>query len=411
MSSWHSLVNQEIVHRSAASQPLDVLLVLTYYRPHTSGLTIYAERLARGLVAQGHRVTVLTSRYDLYLPGRENLNGVQVVRAPVLMRVSKGVVMPTFGFLAWKYVHKADVISLHLPQFDAAGVALRGRLLGKPTLLTYHCDLELPPGLFNRTVNRVVLMMNDLAGRFSHGIVAYTQDFARHSPFLQRFRDKLHIIPPPVSMPDMTESGIAAFAHMHNPEDKHPVLGMAARLSAEKGVEVLLQAFPKILERYPDARIFFAGQHRNVLAEEDYAQRLMPRIRRYEESGQWKFLGILDAVRMAAFYPNLDVITVPSLNSTESFGLVQVEAMLCGVPSVASDLPGVRQPVLQTGMGEIAPVGDPQGLAEAILKVLDNREAYVRSREEIAERFSAERTVTAYDSLLQTMLTDAESVS
>jgi glycosyltransferase involved in cell wall biosynthesis len=202
----------------------------------------------------------------------------------------------------------------------------------------------------------------------------------------------------------MTDSGIAAFKMMHNPEGKRPVIGMAARLAAEKGVEVLLDAFPRILERYPDARILFAGQYRDVLAEEAYAQRLMPRIRQYQEAGKWEFLGILDPVQMAAFYPNLDVITVPSLNSTESFGLVQVEAMLCGTPSVASDLPGVRQPVLQTGMGEIAPIGDAEGLAEAILKVLDNPDAYRRPRSEIAARFSTERTVGGYEELCHRML-------
>jgi glycosyltransferase involved in cell wall biosynthesis len=382
---------------------MNVLIVLTYYRPHTSGLTIYAERLAQGLVARGHRVTVLTSRYHRSLPGTEELNGVRVVRAPVVLRVSKGVIMPTFGFLAWKYVREADVISLHLPQFDAAGVALRGRLLHKPTLLTYHCDLQLPPGAFNRIVNKVVLVMNGLAGRYSDGVVAYTQDFADHSPFLQGFIHKLHVIPPPVSMPESTKSGIAAFQRMYT-GGRHPVIGMAARLAAEKGVEVLLQAFPKILKRYPNARILFAGQFKNVLAEEAYAARLLPRIRIYEQQEQWRFLGVLDPAQMAAFYPNLDVITVPSLNSTESFGLVQVEAMLAGVPSVASDLPGVRQPVLQTGMGEIAPVGDPDGLAEAILKVIDNREAYIRPRHEIEARFSVERTAAEYEALFERLL-------
>ena len=378
-------------------QPLKVLLVLTYYRPHTSGLTIYAERLARGLAERGHDVTILTSRFNRSLPPREVREGVTVVRAPVLLRISKGVIMPTFGLLAWKYARWADVLSLHLPQFDAAGVALRGRLLKKSTLLTYHCDLKLPPGLFNRVVNATVRMMNNVAGKFSHGVVAYTEDFAQHSPFLQRFADKRHVIPPPVELPEMTKSGIAAFARMHNPEDKHPVIGMAARMAAEKGVEVLLDAMPQILERYPDAHVFFAGQYQNVLAEESYAQRLEPKIRRYERMGKWQFLGILDPVQMAAFYPNLDVLVVPSLNSTESFGLVQVEAMLCGTPSVASNLPGVRQPVLQTGMGEIAPIGDPDGLAEAILKVLDNPEAYHRERQEIEARFSTARTVAEYE--------------
>jgi glycosyltransferase involved in cell wall biosynthesis len=388
---------------SDRKQPLKVLLVLTYYRPHTSGLTIYAERLANGLAERGHDVTILTSRFNRRLPTREVRNGVTIVRAPVLFRISKGVIMPTFGLLAWKYVRWADVLSLHLPQFDAAGVALRGRLLKKPTLLTYHCDLRLPPGLFNRIANGTVRVMNNLAGTFSHGIVAYTEDFAQHSPFLQRFSEKRHVIPPPVELPDMTESGIAAFAKMYNPDDKHPVIGMAARLAAEKGVEVLLNAMPRILEKYPDAHVLFAGQYQNVLAEESYAKRLEPKIRRYEKTGKWRFLGVLDSVQMAAFYPNLDVLVVPSLNSTESFGLVQVEAMLCGTPSVASNLPGVRQPVRQTGMGEITPIGDQEGLAEAILKVLDNPEAYHRERQEIEARFSTERTVKDYEALFYEM--------
>jgi glycosyltransferase involved in cell wall biosynthesis len=115
-------------------------------------------------------------------------------------------------------------------------------------------------------------------------------------------------------------------------------------------------------------------------------------------------LGVLDAVQMAAFYPNLDVLVVPSLNSTESFGLVQVESMLCGTPCVASDLPGVRQPILQTGMGEIAPIGDAEGLAQSILKVLDNGESYSRSRSEIVERFSTEKTVDGYEELFSNLL-------
>ncbi|MGC9396483.1 MAG: glycosyltransferase family 4 protein, partial [Anaerolineae bacterium] len=378
-----------------------VLIVLTYYRPHTSGLTIYAERLAKGLARHGHEVTILTSHYSRHLPREETVDGVHIVRAPVLFRISKGVIMPTFGFLAWKLVTQADVISLHLPQFDAAGVALRGRLLKKPTVLTYHCDLQLTSGWFNWIVNRVVDGMNALAGKCAHRVVAYTQDFAEHSPFLSRFSHKLHVITPPVELPPMTASGIAAFAKMHNPQRAHPVIGMAARMAAEKGVEVLLNAFPRILERYPDARILFAGQYQNVLAEETYARNLEPLIRRYEDMGKWKFLDVLDPVQMAAFYPNLDVLVVPSLNSTESFGLVQVEAMLCGVPCVASDLPGVRQPIQQTGMGEIAPIGDADGLAEAMLQVLDHRDAYVRPRDEIAERFSSERTVAEYEVLFE----------
>lgn len=380
---------------------MHVLIVLTYYRPHTSGLTIYAERLAQGLVRAGHQVTILTSRYLHRLPGTEEINGVRVVRAPVLFRLSKGVIMPTFGFLAWKLAGEADVISLHLPQFDAAGVALRGRMLRKPTVLTYHCDLQLPPTPFNKVVNQVTNGMNALAGAFSHRVVAYTQDFADASPYLQRFADKLRVIPPPIELPPASPSGTAAFAKMHNPNGNRPIIGMAARLATEKGVEVLLEAFPRILERYPRARILFAGQHQDVMGEQAYAHRLAPMLYRYQNEGQWKFLGVLNPLQMAAFYPNLDLLVVPSLNSTESFGLVQIEAMIHGVPCVASDLPGVRQPVLQTGMGEIAPVGDAEELAEAMLKVLDHREHYQRPGEEIAALFSTDQTAAAYEALFE----------
>jgi len=91
------------------------------------------------------------------------------------------------------------------------------------------------------------------------------------------------------------------------------------------------------------------------------------------------------------------------LNSTETFGLVQVEAMLCGTPSIASALPGVRQPVHQTGMGEVVPVGDSDALAAAILRVIELRERYVRPRAEIAAKFSTERTAAAYEQLFETL--------
>ena len=71
--------------------------------------------------------------------------------------------MPTFGWLAWKYVAENDVVQMHLPQFDAPGFATRARLLGKLAILTYHCDLHLPTGLFNRLVNTVVDFQNNTA--------------------------------------------------------------------------------------------------------------------------------------------------------------------------------------------------------------------------------------------------------
>jgi glycosyltransferase involved in cell wall biosynthesis len=298
-------------------------------------------------------------------------------------------------------VRQHDVVSLHLPNFDAAGIALRGRLMKKPTTLTYHCDLKLPPGLFNRVANQVVHVMNGLAARFADAIVAYTQDFAEHSPFLTRFARKVHVVPPPVESPTVSPQAVQAFAERLK-LDGHQVIGFVARLAAEKGVEVLLRALPRVLETYPQARVIFAGEYQNVLGEDAYARQLEPLLRQH--AGRWDFLGILTSEELAAFYPNCDLLVLPSLNSTESFGLVQVEAMLHGTPSIASNLPGVRQPVAQTGMGQVAPIGDAQGLAEAIVEVLRNRAAYVRPRQEIAARFSTARTADGYEALFEKLL-------
>ena len=119
---------------------MHILTVLTYYRPHTSGLTIYAERLAKALVRRGHEVTILTSQFNPKLAKNDVDEGVKIVRVPVFMRISKGVVMPSFGFIASRLVRSHDAVHLHLPQFDAAGLSLRGRIFYKPTVCTYHCD-------------------------------------------------------------------------------------------------------------------------------------------------------------------------------------------------------------------------------------------------------------------------------
>ncbi|MBK9924545.1 MAG: glycosyltransferase family 4 protein [Anaerolineales bacterium] len=378
---------------------MKILTVLTYYRPHTSGLTIYAERLARAFVKRGHEVTVMTTQFDPSLPREEMMDGVKVIRIPVAARVSKGVIAPTFGWVATKLVAQHDVVQLHLPQFDAPGVALRGRLFGKPAVLTYHCDLLLPPGFFNRIVNTVVDFQNNMAGILSSHIVTYTQDYADHSPFLSRYASKLTPILPPVEMPDPLPGAVEAFAKAHHIDERKPVIGMAARFAAEKGVEVLIDAMPAILQKYPKAQVLYAGTYQDVMGEQAYSARLMPRIREYEIQGHWTFLGNLDPVQMAAFYPNLDVLTVPSLNSTEAFGLVQIEAMMNGVPCVPSALPGVRQPVTMHGMGRVAKIGDAASLAESILEVLSEPQKFKGDIESIKKSYNPDSIAQEYEKL------------
>lgn len=380
---------------------MKILEVLTYYRPWVSGLTIYVERLSKALVEQGHDVTVLTSQYDPSLPRFDVVDGVKVVRIPVVMRVSKGVIMPGFGPMAWKLVPRTDIIHLHLPQFDAPGVALRGRLLRKPVVLTYHCDLQLPSGKFNSLVNRVVLKMNDLAGQMSDAVVTYTRDYGENSPFLSQFVDKkLAIIPPPVTLDPLSDEALLHFHARHKLHGQQ-LIGVSARLAAEKGVEILLKALPIILEEFPHARVLHAGPYQDIVGEEAYAARLAPLFRKYGD--HYTMLGTLHGEELAAFYASLDVLCISSLNSTESFGLVQIEAMRNGVPVAACNLPGVRQPVTMTGMGEVFAIGDHEELAAAIIKILRDRQHYVRDVQLISDSFHPQQTAAEYVTLFENL--------
>ncbi len=377
-----------------------ILVALTYYRPHVSGLTIYVARLAHALAARGHTVTVLTSQYDRALPRRELQDGVTVLRVPVAVRVSKGVIMPTIGWEATRLVPQHDVLSLHLPQLDATGIAVRGRLWRRPVIATYHSDLLLPPSLINRAAQFASDLGNDLVAGLAHRLVAYTDDFARHSRYLSKYLPKVTVIPPPVEMPIPAPEAVAAFRQQHHLTGG-PIIGLASRLAAEKGIEYLVEALPRLLERYPQTRVLHAGP-REAIGEAAYMERLERLIDPHRE--RFTFVGTLNPVQMAVFFSVCDVHVLPSINNTETFGLVQVEAALCGTPTVASALPGVRVPTQLTGMGRTAPPRDPAALAEAILDVLDHREQYVKPRGPIAEMFAPDTTAARYEELFNGLL-------
>lgn len=372
-----------------------ILIALTYYRPHVSGLTIYVERLAGELVRRGHDVTVLTSHHDRQLPREEIVGGVRIVRVPVWARVSKGVIMP-MPVWALVYARRNDVVSIHLPQFDGGAVAVASRLMRCRTVLTYHCDLRLPRGLVNRLADRVTHTINYLAGIFAHDVVAYTRDYAEHSVLLRHFKSKIRVIPPPVVMADPDPQAVAERRREWGLSNG-PVIGVAARLATEKGIEHVVGAMTEVLTSCPDARVVFAGAYENVVGEAHYREQLAPGIEAL--GNRWRFVGVLDPKEMSTFFGVIDVLVVSSVNSTESFGLVQVEAMLCGTPAVATNLPGVRQPVQMTGMGVIVDVADPGALARGIIDVVSHPDRFVRTRAEIEQLFDISATVDSYEQL------------
>ena len=138
----------------------------------------------------------------------------------------------------------------------------------------------------------------------------------------------------------------------------------------------------------PEAVLKIAGDYKGVAGGSVYPD-LISYIDKHDIKDV-EFLGKLPEDRMAEFFSGLDVFVLPSVNSLEAFGMVQVEAMRCGTPVVASDLYGVRTIVRNTGAGLIHHAGDVDELAACIVKVLRNRDAYAKSLEEIEKEYSNE---------------------
>lgn len=321
-------------------------------------------------------------------------DGVRVVRLNVAGRISKGVIMPAMPWRAFQLAKHADVIHLHLPQLDASYIALMARLMGKPVLLTYHCDLVLPRGLVHKAANLGSHLANHISAIAANVIVTNTGDYAEHSPFLRHYLGKVQVIQPPVELPAVSEDDLAQLRAKAGVGLDEKIIVMAARLATEKGVEYLVQAMPAVLEKHPKARVLFVGQYENVVGEQAYALKLAPLI---EQLGKaWTFLGVLSPTELAAVYHLAEVLVLPSINSTESYGMVQVEAMSCGTPVVATDLPGVRQPVAMTSMGLVVPPQDSSALAKAIKTVLDNPQRYRGDALAVAKRFSSKTIASQY---------------
>jgi glycosyltransferase involved in cell wall biosynthesis len=371
-----------------------ILSTLTYYHPHWTGLTAVARRLAEGMAERGHSVTVLTSRHEVRLPPRERLNGVRIIRARTIGRVSRTVVMPFYPILLVRAMIRCDVVHLHTPMPEAALVAGIARVLRKPILITHHGDVVMPAGTMNGIVQRVMDAVILLSMRLSDEVVVYVTDYSDHSDFLAPVRGKIRSIYPPVELPPSRADETDRWRRELGLEGRR-LIGFAGRFVEEKGFDFLLEAIPFVRARIPNAHFVFAGDIDVVY--ERFVDRVRPLLE--EERDSLTELGlVLDPQQMANFYAMCDVFVLPS--RTDCFAIVQVEALLTGTPLVTSDIPGAREVVRVTGAGTLVPAGDPAGIADGIVRVLDDPETYRPEAAAIRETFDPERSVTEYEKRL-----------
>jgi glycosyltransferase involved in cell wall biosynthesis/SAM-dependent methyltransferase len=372
-----------------------VFTALTYYYPHWTGLTRYAQLIAEGLANRGHHLEVVTSRHAPDLPIREKVNGVHIWRLPVAAQLSRGQISPALPAAFGRAIARSDIAQIHTPFLESGLVAGLCRANSKPLVLTHHGDLVLSRTPFNTLTRSIVVSQMTLAGHSASAVVAYSRDYARHSPFLSQFGEKRVIIPPPVSIPQPDLESVRQWKRELGLEKKR-IIGFAGRFVSEKGFDFLLRAMPLIRQQVPEAHFIFAGE--TGVVYEKFFEECRPL---WEENKEHiTTLGLLrDQQKLADFYALCDVFTLPS--RTDCFALVQAEAMCCGTPVVASNIAGARVAVKETGAGALFPCGDVKALAAAIVEVLQNPERYAPDPAAMRSHFDIEKTIDAYEQLYE----------
>lgn len=361
----------------------DLTIALTYYEPYISGLTHTARVIAEGLAERGWRVAVVTSRHDPSLPGRETIAGVDVYRCPVLGVITRAQIAPSYPLLVRQLAHRSSVLHLHLPMAEASLVA---RLVRRtPIVSTLHIDLYLPPGWLNRFAMFASDLTSRAAIRRSTAVVTNSEDQAHASKFWPLLRETEFL---PVAAPCVDRRG--GRARYRETGGLH--VGFLGRIVEDKGIAYLVRAFRQFAD--PDARLLVAGNYATVAGGSNLDEL------RTEIAGdpRIRVLGELRGAEIDDFYASIDVFALPSV--AESFGIVQVEAMMCGVPSVTTDLPGGRFPVLATKFGRLVPPRDAVALERAIRELAATGPRWrAAGAEATRTRFSVGVCLDAYEEL------------
>lgn len=370
----------------------DLTVALTYYAPYVSGLTETARHLAEGMAARGYRVAVVAARHDRTLPPRERLGGVDVYRCRVLARVSRGLVTPTYPSVVARLAQESDLLHLNLPMAEAGAIARR--VTGTPIVSMVHIDLQLPPGPLNRLAERASHRTSAAAIQRSAAVVAYSEDQARASTFWPLIEPRRFT---PIAAPCEDRRG----GRPGYRDGSGPHIGFLGRIVHEKGIEYLVHAFRSIDD--PTARLLLAGNYRTVAGGSN-VERVRAAI---GDDTRIRLLGELRGRQVDDFYASIDVFALPSV--AESFGIVQAEAMMTGVPSVTTDLPGGRLPVAATGFGRLVPPRNPAALRRAILEMLDTSADWRAAKAELARRlFSIDACLDAHEVLFAAVRVDRE---
>ena len=357
------------------------------------GMEGQARSLARGLAEEGIPSTVVTTLpADLDLPLHEPMGLVEVFRIPTSPHLDWSTAMGVFE-LAALGILRSRVGRLNLiyaVHHETGAMASRiGRSLDLPVVVKLACsgahgDAAAAFAHPDRTRIQAGL-------REAERLVAITADIEREA------RDLLGIDPSRIVR---LTNGVDRGTFRPRPwrEDLPARVLFLGRLTEQKRVDVLLEAFARVAQAHPDLKgleLVLAG-HGPLQAElESQAASLGIRA---------SFLGSVPRAQVVDLLRDAKVVALPSASEGASNSIL--EAIATGVPVVATELPGTCELIRHEQEGLLVPVGDVEALASALGRLLSDDELYMKlasAAEERSAEFDIGKVALAHIDLFETL--------
>lgn len=350
---------------------MKVLFVTPYFPPHIGGTQQYVFHIAEGLSKiHGWKVVVVTANTLSKHKQREEKDGLTIYRLPFLFTFSNTPIHPGWYFSIKKIIRdeKPDIINAHAPVPYIADIA--SLACGAfPFILTYHTGPMMRKGrrlpdsciaLYERFVLPAVAKRADA--------VICTSGYVKKTVF-PAFIDKTVIISPGVD------------THLFTPGKQRCAaaalfVGSLKKAERYKGLDILLRAIPIIRKRIPLILLTVVGDGDHA----DEYQRLCNDLR---ITGNVAFKGSLRGNALVKEYQNASLVVHPS--SFDSFPLVLLEAMACGIPVVSTTVGGIPEIITHGKTGLLVPPNNPQLLAEAIVSILSSKTLAARYKRAAVE--------------------------
>jgi glycosyltransferase involved in cell wall biosynthesis len=339
-----------------------IVIVGKYYPPEFGGIERYTHNIAH-IAAKNHRVTVVAHQHGRAEDSFEQDGNITVIRCGTSKIISAQPISPTM--LKTLRSLKPDLIHFNAPNFWGAAMLSLARHKS-PVIVTHHADVFGRPLL-----KRLVMPIYRHVTRNAACIIVNSLKNAIASDDLPNKRCKFVAIPWAVEEKayrlDKNESA-ALMAERRDRFGNGPLVGFVGRFVRYKALPVLVDALSRLDNVH--ALLIGDGPLRAQIEEKVRADGIADRVH---------FLGNLDERGKIRAMGMMDMLALPSNDTTEAFGLVQVEAQLMGLPVVASRLPtGVTDVTLHEITGLLVPPNDSAALADAFTRLINDRALAIR---------------------------------